>query len=65
MLLLPPVRLQLPKKAQLAAMESKASVIEGGDPSAIFKSLTRLGEGCVRRLAAPCLLWPPLIARGP
>lgn len=36
---------KLPKKAALAAMESKASVIKPGDPSAIFKSLTRLGEG--------------------
>lgn len=36
---------KLPKKAALAALESKASVIKSGDPSSIFKSLTRLGEG--------------------
>jgi len=47
---------KLPKKAQLAAAESKASVITPGDPSGIFKSLTRLGEGYVAVLRCAWLL---------
>lgn len=36
---------KLPKKAQLASAEKMASKINDGDPSKIFKGLTRLGEG--------------------
>lgn len=36
---------KLPKKSQLASAEQKASTILTGDPTRIFKGLSRLGEG--------------------